>query len=237
MKTIGLIGGMSWHSTLPYYSLINQAVNQALGGNHSAKILLHSVDFAEIAPPMQDGDWQGLSRILAAAAGGLQTAGADFFLLCSNTPHKVAPEVQAAVGIPLLHIADATAAALLGGNAAGKRYTKVGLLGTRFTMQQGFFKDRLHQSGIEVFLPTPQRMEELNEIIFSQLIHGQVTTPSRFLLQNTVQHMAEAGAEAVVLGCTELSLLLSPHEDLSLPFFDTTEIHATAAARFALEKE
>ncbi|MBP5750194.1 MAG: aspartate/glutamate racemase family protein [Firmicutes bacterium] len=229
MKTIGLIGGMSWESTVPYYQLINEYVKDALGGLHSAKIALYSVEFDEIERCQSENRWDDSAKILADAAAGLEKCGADFILICTNTMHKVFGQVQAAVNVPLLHIADATGEAL---KAAGIR--KVGLLGTRYTMQQDFYKGRLAEAGFEVRVPAEEYIEELNRIIFEELCVGVIREESRQTFVKAIEDLKAQGCEGVILGCTEIGLLVRP-EDSCLPTFDTTVIHAQAAAKKALE--
>jgi aspartate racemase len=229
MKTIGLIGGMSWESTVPYYQLINEYVKNALGGLHSAKIALYSVEFDEIERCQSENRWDDSAKILADAAAGLEKCGADFILICTNTMHKVFDQVQAAVNVPLLHIADATGEAL---KEAGIR--KVGLLGTRYTMQQDFYKGRLAEAGFEVCVPADEYIEELNRIIFEELCVGVIKEGSRQYFAKAIEDLREQGCEGVILGCTEIGLLVRP-EDSCLPLFDTTVIHAEAAAKRALK--
>jgi len=230
MKTIGLIGGMSWESTVPYYRILNETVKARLGGLHSARVILYSVDFAEVEHFQQAGDWESAARLLGEAARSLQGAGADFLVLCTNTMHRVAPAIEAAAAIPLLHIADATAAAIVG---AGHRC--VGLLGTRFTMEQSFYKDRLTERyGLQVLVPEAAAERELvHRIIYEELCTGKVYTRSRAQCQRIIEGLIAAGAEAIILGCTELSLLLQP-DDSTVPLFDTTTLHARFAAEHAL---
>lgn len=229
MKTIGLLGGMSWESTVTYYQQLNRGVRARLGGLHSARILLHSVDFAEIEACQRSGNWERCAQILSDAARGLERAGAELLLICTNTMHKVAPQVQAAVGVPLLHIADATADALL---AAG--VTTVALLGTRYTMCQDFYKSRLTDRGLEVLIPLEEDVERVDHIIFQELCLGQVKRESRAELLRITGALAARGAQGVILGCTELGLLVT-QEDTPLPVFDTTLIHAARAVDLALE--
>ena len=229
MKTIGLIGGMSWESTVPYYRLINEYVKDALGGLHSAKIALYSVEFDEIEKCQSEDRWDDAAKILADAAAGLEKCGADFILICTNTMHKVFDQVQAAVNVPLLHIADATGEAL---KEAGIQ--KVGLLGTRYTMQQDLYKGRLAQAGFEVCVPAEGFLAGLNRIIFEELCVGVIKEASRRFFAQAIEDLKEQGCEAVILGCTEIGLLVRP-EDSALPLFDTTVIHAQAAAKRALE--
>jgi aspartate racemase len=229
MKTIGLIGGMSWESTVPYYRQINEAVKNRLGGLHSAKIVLYSVDFHEIERLQRAGDWETAGRILADAARALGSAGANFLVLCTNTMHKVAGSIEAAVSIPLLHIADATATEI-------KRYglRTVGLLGTGFTMEQPFYRDRLRdRHGIEVVVPQAQDRDTVHRIIYEELCLGVVKPASRNAYREIMKDLASRGAQAIILGCTEISLLVS-QDDSEVPLFDTTAIHARAAAEEAL---
>ena len=230
MKTIGLIGGMSWESTIPYYRTINETVKQRLGGLHSAKIVLYSVDFHEIEQLQRSGDWQRAGELLAQAAQTLARAGADCIVLCTNTMHKVAPQIEAAVGIPLLHIADATGQAI---RRAG--LNKVALLGTRFTMEQDFYKQRLSERhAIDVAVPNEMEREVVHRVIYQELCLGQIQPESRAAYRRIMQRLVEQeAAQAIILGCTEISLLVD-QSDASVPLFDTTAIHAQAAAEFAL---
>ncbi|WP_290654576.1 aspartate/glutamate racemase family protein [Idiomarina sp.] len=229
MKTIGIIGGMSWESTLSYYRLINQKVNAKLGGLHSAKIIINSVDFADIEPLQRHGDWNQAGERLIAAAKALESAGADGFLIATNTMHNVAPQVEAAVSIPLLHIVDATALAL-----QQKNVKTVGLLGTRFTMEQAFYRERLEHYGINVLTPDSDTRQQIHDIIFNELCHGVTTAHSRQCYVDAIDNLAENGAQAVILGCTEIGLLIS-QSDTQLPLFDTTEIHTDAAVKWMLK--
>jgi aspartate racemase len=230
MKTIGLIGGMSWESTVTYYRLINEAVREQRGGLHSAKCILHSVDFAEIELLQREGRWQDAAELLLSAGRGLEQAGADFALICTNTMHKVADEVQAGLRIPLRHIADATAAFVL---RAGVR--RLGLLGTRFTMEDDFYRGRLARNfGLEVLVPEAPERDEVHRIIYDELCVGRLVPESKAQLQRIISLLTQQGAEGVVLGCTELGLLISDGEG-PVPVFDTTRIHALAAAEEALQ--
>ncbi|RZM84567.1 aspartate racemase [Pseudoalteromonas rubra] len=229
MKTIGLIGGMSWESTLSYYSLLNEGVKAALGGLHSAKIVLVSVDFAEVEAQQRLGDWQGAATLLARAAQSVEAAGADFVLICTNTMHKVAEEVRQAIGIPLLHIADATGQALL---RDGIR--KVGLLGTRFTMQEAFYRTRLaDQFGLEVCVPAESCQQRVHDVIYQELCLGKVTDSARQDYIRIIKALQESGAEAVILGCTEIALLIGD-ADVDIPLYDTTAIHVQSALNASL---
>lgn len=229
MKTIGLIGGMSWESTVPYYRLINETVAARLGGLHSARLVLCSVDFHDIERLQRAGDWVAAGELLAQAARSLQAAGADFVVLCTNTMHKVAAQIEAAVGIPLLHIADPTAAEI---RAAG--HTSVGLLGTRFTMEQSFYRDRLaERHGLQVLVPEASDREIVHRVIFEELCLGKIVPASRAEYRRVMAGLAERGAEAIILGCTEICLLVDA-SDATVPLFDTTGLHARKAAEWAL---
>lgn len=229
MKTIGLIGGMSWESTVPYYQLINEGVRQRLGGLHSARVILYSVDFAEVEHLQSTGDWAAAGELLAQVAHKLQGAGAEALVLCTNTMHKVADAIEAAVQIPLLHIADPTAAQI---RQAG--LSKVGLLGTRFTMEQDFYKARLQQRhGLQVLVPPAPDRDEVHRIIYEELCLGQVRADSRSVYQRVMGDLVAQGAQAIILGCTEISLLVSA-VDVPVLLFDTTAIHAMSAVDWAL---
>lgn len=221
---------MSWESTVPYYRQINETVKERLGGLHSAKVVLVSVDFAEIEHLQKVGDWATAGQLLAQAAQSLERAGADFVVLCTNTMHKVAPAIVAAVSIPLLHIADPTAQAIKGAGV-----TKVGLLGTRFTMEQAFYKDRLSdQHGLQVLVPPAEARDTVHRIIYEELCLGQVRDDSRQAYRAIMADLVAQGAQAIILGCTEISLLVGT-ADASVPLFDTTAIHARSAALQALQ--
>ena len=228
MKMIGLIGGMSWESSAQYYRLINEGVRAARGPSSSAKCLLWSFDFAEIALLQRLGDWDRQEKLLIDAAQRLELAGAAVLLICTNTLHKVAQGVQAAVQIPLLHIADPAGQAVA---AAGIR--KVGLLGTAFTMEQDFFKDRLRQFGLEILVPEPDDRALIHRIIYEELVAGQIHEASRAAYREVIARLVEAGAEGVILGCTEIMLLIGP-QDSAVPLFDTVQLHAEAAVRLAI---
>jgi aspartate racemase len=229
MKTIGLIGGMSWESTSLYYSAINKGVKSALGGLHSAKICLYSVDFHEIEELQHQGKWAETADILTKAAQAVEAGGADVFLICTNTMHKVAAEVQAAVNIPMIHIADATAKDLLAGGL-----TKVGLIGTAFTMQQDFYKGRLTQEfGIEVVVPNAEQQIMVHEVIYQELCLGEINLDSKQKYLEVIQDLYNQGAQAVILGCTEITLLVQ-QKDTQVPLYDTTAIHAQSAVAVAL---
>jgi aspartate racemase len=232
VKTIGLIGGMSWESTIPYYRHINEVVKAHLGGLHSAKVVLVSVDFHDIEQLQHAGKWDEAGVALSDAAKALERAGADFIVVCTNTMHKVAPAIEAAVRIPLLHIADPTAQAI---DDAGLR--TVGLLGTRFTMEQAFYRDRLQRNhGINVLVPDATDREAVHRIIYDELCLGQVRDASRDVYRAVIARLVAQGAQAVILGCTEISLLVGA-DDAAVPLFDTTAIHAQAAAEYALESQ
>ena len=228
MKTIGLIGGMSWESTASYYQLINETIKEKLGGLHSAKILLYSVDFAEIERYQASGDWDKSAGFLSQIAQNLEQAGADFIVICTNTMHKVAPQIQKTISIPILHIAQATADALLENGIK-----KVGLLGTKYTMTQDFYKEKLFEAGLDVVIPDQAGVEEVNRIIYDELCLGQIEESSKQAYLAIIDDLKNAGAEAVILGCTEIGLLVK-QEDTDMSLFDTTEIHALRAAEFAV---
>ena len=231
MKTIGLIGGMSWQSTSLYYSAINEGVKQSLGGLHSAKVCLYSVNFHEIEQLQHAGKWAQTAAILAQAAQAVEAGGADLLLICTNTMHKVATEVEAAVNIPLLHIADATAKQLL-----ADRMTKVGLLGTAFTMQQDFYKGRLSQDfGIQVLVPSEAQQAMVHEVIYQELCLGIINPASKQKYLAVLQDLFNQGAQAVILGCTEITLLVQ-QTDTPIPLYDTTAIHAQSAVEAALDE-
>ena len=229
MKTLGLIGGMSWESTIPYYRQINETVKEHLGGFHSAKLILYSVDFHEIERLQRDGEWHAAGALLANAARSLEMAGADLLVLCTNTMHKIAPEIEAAVSIPLIHIADPTALEI---RRAG--YSSVGLLGTRFTMEQDFYRDRLRERhGLAVHIPTAEDREVVHRIIYAELCMGKIMPQSRVQFRRIMAGLVAQGAQAIILGCTEISLLVG-QGDAVVPLFDTTSIHARAAAEMAM---
>ena len=229
MQTIGLLGGMSWESTASYYRLLNECIRQRLGGLHSAKLLLYSVDFHEIETLQRAAAWEEAGAQLAAAARALERAGAGCILIGANTMHKVAPAVEAAVGIPVLHVADATAAAV---RAAG--LSRVGLLGTRFVMEQDFYVERLRQRhGLAVLVPDLQERQLIHRVIFEELVLGRRIESSRAALAAIMAGLVAAGAEGIILGCTEFSLLVG-ESDASVPLFDTTRLHAVQALDWAL---
>lgn len=229
MRTIGLLGGMSWESTAIYYRLINEGVRQHLGGLHSANIILHSVDFQPIELCQHNGDWLQTAEILKKAALSVQAGGADFLLICTNTMHKVADEIEAVLDIPILHIADATAEVLV-----SHGIKRVGLLGTQFTMEQDFYKGRLAERfGLQVIVPEKDDQQLVHEIIYTELCLGDVKTASKKEYLRIVGHLLDQGAEAVILGCTEIGLLLQ-QSDTPIKLFDTTVIHAEKAIAYSL---
>jgi len=230
VQTIGLIGGMSWESTVPYYRQINETVKEQLGGLHSAKIILYSVDFHDVERLQHAGDWQGAGEMLAGAARALAAAGADFLVVCTNTMHKVAPAIEAAVTIPLFHIADPTALAV---KQAGHKI--VGLLGTRFTMEDTFYRDRLRERhGLTTMVPPQADRDLVHRVIYEELCLGNIDPASRDQFRRIMADLAAQGAQAIILGCTEITLLVGP-DDTTLPVFDTTQLHAHGAAMHALE--
>lgn len=230
MKTIGLIGGMSWESSVGYYQLINRGINQQLGGLHSAKLILNSVDFAEIETLQHQGNWDKTADILVDSAKSLQAAGADAFLICTNTMHLVADQVADAVDIPLLHIVDSVGAQL-----TSSKIKKAMLLGTQFTMQKPFYKQRLQQIfGIEVVVPNEQEQRFIHQVIYQELCKGEILAQSRQAFVNIIERLAHSGAQGAILGCTEIGLLVKPH-DTDMPLFDTTGIHAETAVNFMLK--
>ena len=231
MKTIGLIGGMSWESSIEYYRIINEATRAALGGLHSAKSIMYSVEFAEIEALQHAGRWDEAARILVAAAQSLEKGGADFVLICTNTMHKLYEDVQQQIEIPMLHIADATAQVIKAGGLG-----RVGLLGTRFTMEEDFYKGRLIEKySLAVMVPPAAEMQAVHRIIYDELCAGKIMAASRQTYIEIINRLVGAGAEGVILGCTEIGLLVR-QEDCSVPLFDTTAIHAKAAVKWALEK-
>ena len=229
MKVIGLLGGMSWESTALYYRILNQQVKQRLGGLHSAQLVLYSVDFQPIEQLQAAGEWQQAGEMLAAAAQNLERAGAQFIVLCTNTMHKVAPQISAAVSVPLLHIADATGRRI---QQAGLR--KVGLLATRFTMEQAFYRGRLEQQfNLQVIVPEEEDRALVHQVIYHELCLGTINPASRQRYRQIMQQLVDQGAEAIILGCTEITLLVDD-SDASVPLFDTTLIHAEEAENQAL---
>jgi aspartate racemase len=230
MKTIGLIGGMSWESSIEYYRIINETVREKLGGLHSAKSVMVSVDFAIIENLQQQGKWEQATQLMVEAARDVERGGADFVLICTNTMHRMAEDVQRGVKIPLLHIADATAEKI-----KGRGLNKVGLLGTRFTMVEDFYKGRLERNhGLEVMIPDEKGMEIVHRVIYEELVLGIIQETSKTKYVKVMQELVNAGAEGIILGCTEIGLLVS-QKDVQVPVFNTTEIHATVAVDMALE--
>ncbi|NUZ10264.1 aspartate/glutamate racemase family protein [Pseudoalteromonas sp. McH1-7] len=231
MKTIGMLGGMSWESTASYYKAINEGVKSELGGLHSAKICLYSVNFDEIEKLQHQGNWQETASILSASARAVEAGGADFLIICTNTMHKVANEIEANISIPILHIADATAQKLVSDGIK-----TVGLLGTRFTMEQDFYKQRLIEKfGINVIVPDSSRRDVVHNIIYTELCRGVIDSSSRAQYLEIVENLHKQGAEAVILGCTEIALLIQ-QEHTTVPLYDTTEIHAAAAVQLSISE-
>ena len=228
MKTVGLIGGMSWESTIPYYKIINEIVKKKLGGLHSAQIILYSVEFDEIEKCQSSGQWDKSAEILGNAAKKLELAGADFILICTNTMHKVAPQIQNMISVPIVHIADATADSL-----ERDKVSKVALLGTKYTMTQDFYKSKLIDRGFEVFIPDEEDIEIVNHVIFDELCVGVINKDSQKKFSEIIGKLKDKGAQAVILGCTEIGLLIR-EENSVLPIYDTTLIHATKAAELLL---
>ncbi|NPC42905.1 aspartate/glutamate racemase family protein [Nocardioides sp. zg-1230] len=230
MRRIGLLGGMSWESSALYYEILNAAVRERLGGYHSARVLMSSVDFAEVEAMQAAGEWEAAGALLAAEGAALEVAGAECLVLCTNTMHKVADAIEAATDVPLIHIVDVTAEAV---RATG--LSRVALLGTRFTMEQAFVRDRLATHGIEALVPPGEDRELVHEVIYGELVHGVVREASRAAYVDVVDRLVADGAEGVVLGCTEIELLLRP-QDVDVPVFATTRLHALAAVDFALSR-
>ena len=230
MKTMGLIGGMSWESTVSYYRVINRTVNERLGGFHSAKCVLYSVDFAEIELLQNEGKWEDATRLMIEAARSVERAGAEFLVICTNTMHKMADDVQKQIRIPILHIADATAKTIL-----SRELKKVGLLGTRFTMEEDFYRGRLSaRHGLDVIIPTADQRELVHRIIYDELCAGIIKPSSERVYLEVIEGLAGAGAQGIILGCTEIGLLVK-QEHSRIPLFDTTVIHAEAAVAYALK--
>ena len=230
MKTIGLIGGMSWESTVTYYRIVNEVVKEQLGGLHSAKVLLYSVDFQEIEECQANGEWDKSAEILGRAAENLEKAGADFIVICTNTMHKVVPQIQQKISIPIIHVAEATAEKLNENNI-----NRVALLGTKYTMKEDFYKAKLITNEIQVLIPDEEDMEFINHVIYDELCLGIISEESRKEYKKIIDKLKEKGAQGVILGCTEIGLLIG-QQDTLLPVFDTTQIHATKAAMFAIGK-
>jgi len=230
MKTIGFIGGMSWESSLEYYRIVNEEVKNRLGGFHSAKCLMYSVDFHEIEEMQHQGRWDEATKILVDAAQKVERGGADFIAICTNTMHKMAEEVEAGIGIPLLHIADVTAAKI-----KEKGQQKVGLLGTKFTMEQNFYKGRLiEKHGIDVIIPSDEERDSIHAILYNELCLGDIKIESQETFQEVIAHLAARGAEGIVLGCTEIPLIVK-QENYEILLYDTTSLHAKAAVDMALQ--
>ena len=230
MKTIGMIGGMSWESSIEYYRIINQAVRTELGGLHSAKSIMYSVEFAEIEALQHQDRWDDAARIMVSAARSIEAGGADFVIICTNTMHKLYDSVQDGIKIPMLHIADATAEAV-----KARGIEKIALLGTRFTMEENFYKGRLVQNyGLEVIIPVDEDMEIIHRVIYDELCAGIIKPDSKQSYADIIERLVKEGAEGIILGCTEIGLLVK-QGDSPVPLFDTTEIHAQAAVKYALE--
>jgi aspartate racemase len=229
MKTIGLIGGMSWESTITYYRIVNEVMREQLGGLHSAKCLLYSVDFQEIEECQAKGEWEKSGEILANAAVNLEKAGADFIIICTNTMHKVAPQIQAQIEIPIIHIAEATAEELRKNDIK-----RVALLGTKYTMMQDFYKSKLIDKQIEVLVPNEKDKEIINSVIYNELCLGIISEKSKAEFLRIIESLSSSGAQGVILGCTEIGLLVNQTDTATL-LFDTTYIHATRAAMYSLE--
>ncbi len=228
MKTLGLIGGTSWVSTIDYYRLINRMVNDRLGGVNAASLLLYSVNFSEFLPPLDEAGWRDFASRFIAIARKLESAGAEGLLLCANTPHKVAPEIAAAITIPLIHIAEVTAR-----EVAGRKHRTVGLLGTRFTMQEPFYHERLAEHGINTLIPEDADREYIHQTILGDFARDIFTPEHKARYLGIIEALEKAGAQAIILGCTEIPILIRP-QDCRLPLFDTTVLHARAAVDFAL---
>ena len=225
-----MIGGMSWESSLEYYRIMNQAVKEKLGGFHSAQCILYSVDFDDVEKMQHRGDWESLTRLMIEAAQNVKKAGAEFLVICTNTMHKMADAVQSAIQIPLLHIADVTADAV-----KQNGQSRVGLLGTKFTMEQDFYKGRLKDlHGIDVLIPEDDERQTIHDILYNELCLGEIRQLSREKFQSIIQNLVQRGAQGVVLGCTEIPLIVR-QEDYKIPLYDTTSLHALAAVEFALQ--
>lgn len=226
---MGFIGGMSWESSLEYYRIVNEAVKERLGGFHSAKCVLYSVDFEEVEKLQHKGDWDRLTGLMVDAARKLESVGADFVVICTNTMHKMADEVQGAIAVPLLHIVDVTAQAI---KANGQ--SRVGLLGTKFTMEQDFYKGRLRDKhGLEVLIPSAEERQAVHQILYSELCLGEIKELSKAKFKDVIQNLVDRGAQGVILGCTEIPLIVS-QDDYEIPVYDTTALHALAAVEYAL---
>ena len=231
MKTVGLLGGMSWESSVEYERIMNEAVRERLGGTHSADLLLRSYDFAQIERFQEAEDWDAVARILASDARHLQDAGADAIVICTNTMHRVAAQTEATIDIPLLHIADATAAAV---NAVG--LDAIALLGTRYTMEQEFYRGRLEQHGLTVLIPNETDRTIVHDVIYDELVQGVINNDSRIAYLEIIERLQEKGAQGIIAGCTEIEQLVGP-QDVDIPLFPTARIHAMAAVEFALTEE
>lgn len=226
---MGFIGGMSWESSLEYYRIVNEAVKKRLGGFHSAKCVMYSVDFEEVEKLQHKGDWDKLTGLMVDAARRLERAGVDFVVICTNTMHKMADEVQGAIAVPLLHIVDVTAEAI---KANGQ--SRIGLLGTKFTMEQDFYKGRLRDNhGLEVLIPSAEERQAVHQILYSELCLGEIKELSKAKFKDVIQNLVDRGAQGVILGCTEIPLIVS-QDDYEIPVYDTTALHALAAVEYAL---
>lgn len=230
VKTIGMIGGMSWESSAEYYRLINEEMRNCLGGLHSARLILFSVDFDEIEQLQTSGSWEKAGEVLGEAAEALEKAGADFIIICTNTMHRAIDKIEENISIPVLHIGDATVRPI-----CERGIRKVGLLGTKYTMEMDFYKSRLIAGGLEVLIPEEKEREEINRIIFEELCIGALVETSRIFFQRAIRKLVEGGAEGIILGCTEIGLLIK-EEHADVPLFDTTVIHAQLAVKHALSK-
>lgn len=230
MKTIGLIGGMSWESSLEYYRIINEEVKTKLGGLHSAKCILYSLDFEEIERYQAEGDWESSGKLLGDVAQSLEKAGAEIIVICTNTMHKVIRYIEEKVSLPILHIADSTA-----NQIQKSEISTVGLLGTKYTMEQDFYKTRIEFNGIKVLIPNDEDRKVINKVIYEELCLGEIQQSSRDYYKKVIKSLVDDGAEGIILGCTEIGLLVKP-EDSEVPLFDTTEIHAIESVNMALEK-
>ncbi|MFF2591224.1 aspartate/glutamate racemase family protein [Peribacillus butanolivorans] len=230
MKTIGLIGGMSWESSLEYYRIINEEVKTKLGGLHSAKCILYSVDFEEIERYQAEGEWESSGKLLGDVAQSLEKAGAEIIVICTNTMHKVIRYIEEKVSLPILHIADSTA-----NQIQKSEISTVGLLGTKYTMEQDFYKTRIEFNGIKVLIPNDEDRKVINKVIYEELCLGGIQQSSRDYYKKVIKSLVDDGAEGIILGCTEIGLLVKP-EDSEVPLFDTTEIHAIESVNMALEK-
>lgn len=232
MKVIGLLGGMSWESTVTYYQLINHKIKEKLGGLHSAKICLYSIDFAELEQLQRQGKWDEAGALLAKAAQKIEASGADFLVICTNTMHKVAEQIQSAISIPVIHIIDAAAEQLL-----RNKVQKIGLLGTKFTMEEDFYKSRLLEKyNIATIIPSPSQREAIHRIIYDELCMGIINPDSKKIYLNIIDDLSQHGAEGVILGCTEIPLLIQ-QQDTTVPLYDTTTLHAEYAAYLALDSK